>query len=305
MLFGSKELQERLIAEVHNVEKEKNIRVVFGATVGSISKGIQYYDSDYDSRFLFVKDDFPKKIFYTPNAKESEVVYRHMPDQSVIDELIPFWEMTSFLQYLAVPGLDNKFSLGIYNIISWTFLSPYIWDPYGIQSQIVSVINSIFVREYKIGFHVKEILSKLKELEATDIIARNYLDMIYSALIIEYCINYNLQPPTHYRPLAAASKNLQMYERVNSIVDAARSNAYKYIRSEKNVERHVSHLAVKIPQDKFLTDYILRMLEQGKALMEDRDFLTNECKIEMKNKISIMYDIIANALEKVAVKDIL
>ena len=57
MLFGTEELQKKLMEEVMACEKEKHMKVVYGALVGSISKGLQLIDSDYDTRFLYINEN--------------------------------------------------------------------------------------------------------------------------------------------------------------------------------------------------------------------------------------------------------
>lgn len=304
MLYGKKKVQNMFLSDAKKYAKENDLQLVFGSLCGSISKGFQYYDSDYDTRFLFVNKDFPEKVNYTPTCKESEMVYRYYPKDVLPYEWIPFWELTSFFQYLVIPGLDNKFSLGLYNIVSWTLQSPYVWDPYGIQGKIIPIINTFFIKEYKIGYHVREIQQKMEALNSDYIIAKNYLHMIYSALIIEYCINYNIQPPTHISGLAGTSKYQDLYIKINDIVYKSRREADCFL--EKNTEdvMHKAHFSVMIETDKYINNYILAMLTKGEKIMKDYDFLSHERKSDMRGKVALIYEIVYESMRRIPIKDI-
>ena len=52
MLYGKEAARNEILSQVEEFEKRYNKKVVFGSVLGSISKGVERYDSDYDSRFL-------------------------------------------------------------------------------------------------------------------------------------------------------------------------------------------------------------------------------------------------------------
>ena len=53
MLYGKEAARNEILSQVEEFEKRYNKKVVFGSVLGSISKGVERYDSDYDSRFLY------------------------------------------------------------------------------------------------------------------------------------------------------------------------------------------------------------------------------------------------------------
>ena len=118
MLYGNKEVQEEILKQVRKFEEKYNKKVVFGAMVGSISKGVERYDSDYDTRFLYldrleegfarwdkVKDIKESQVHqcYIPGSKDCYVdgdQYRRnyhefeVTDKSLFYDKIAFWEFS-------------------------------------------------------------------------------------------------------------------------------------------------------------------------------------------------------------------
>lgn len=73
MLFGSEDFKNNLLNNVAKCEQEQGFRVIYGAVVGSISKGIQYCNSDYDTRFLYINNTFPKEIIIPDSIAEEKL----------------------------------------------------------------------------------------------------------------------------------------------------------------------------------------------------------------------------------------
>ena len=56
MIFGRKEYREKLEKTVFEIAQKLDITVIYAGVVGSISRGISTFDSDYDVKCLFVKN---------------------------------------------------------------------------------------------------------------------------------------------------------------------------------------------------------------------------------------------------------
>ncbi len=74
MLYGNNEINKKILEEITLCEMDQGIKVIYGANVGGISKGLQYKDSDYDTRFLYINRDFPEKIYEPQNIIEKEII---------------------------------------------------------------------------------------------------------------------------------------------------------------------------------------------------------------------------------------
>lgn len=291
MLFGFIELQNDVLQQAKEYADLHDMTLVYGAMVGSISKGLQYADSDYDTRFLFLRKDFPEKICIPSEMKETELVKRYYPEGKVY-EWIPFWELTSFLQFLDKPSFLNDFSVGLYNIVGWTFMSPYIWDPYGLQSRLMPLINQIFIKEYEIIYHRSIIEKHIEELHNEEIVAKNYLYAIHAAATIHWSFEYGIQPPVDMQTLLCGVGEKKIWERAFNILYESR-NLARY-KAKTNLALHASHFEIMTLYNKEITEYIERYFSKA---------LTINCDLERKygrntkEILNFMYEIIQNSIE--------
>lgn len=260
MLYGDIELQREVIREVEQYAKREGIKPIFGAMVGSISQGVQYPDSDYDTRFLYLREDFPQKICIPAQMKEEELVKRYYPKDRVY-EWIPFWEATSFFQFLTMPSFLNDFSVGLYNIVGWTMLSPYIWDPYGLQSRLMPLIHKIFHPEYEIAYHKRELEHYCGEWGAESVIVKSYLYSAHAAATIEWSLKYREQPPVDLQTLLCGLQRHEVWKEAESILEDARKEAEKRYR-EQTVDLHQSHFSIMTPCNEVIERYIREMLDR-------------------------------------------
>jgi len=259
MLYGDIELQKEVIREVNQYAKQEGIKPIFGAMVGSISKGLQYPDSDYDTRFLYLREDFPEKICKPVHMKEEELVKRYYPKDRVY-EWIPFWEATSFFQFLTMPSFLNDFSVGLYNIVGWTMMSPYIWDPYGLQSRLMPLIHKIFHPEYEIVYH-KGVLEKYSgEWGAESVIAKSYLYSVHAAVTIEWSLKFREQPPIDLQTLLCGLKRYEVWKEAEKILEDARRTAQKRYE-EQTLDLHKSHFSIMTPYNAVIEKYIREMAD--------------------------------------------
>lgn len=258
MLYGNIELQKEVLQEVNQYAKQEGIKPIFGAMVGSISKGLQYPDSDYDTRFLYLREDFPEKICKPVHMKEEELVKRYYPKDRVY-EWIPFWEATSFFQFLTMPSFLNDFSVGLYNIVGWTMMSPYIWDPYGLQSRLMPLIHKIFHPEYEIAYH-RGVLEKYSgEWGAESVIVKSYLYSVHAAATIEWSLKFREQPPVDLQILLCGLKRYEVWKEAEKILEDARKTAQKRYE-EQTIDLHKSHFSVMTPYNAVIERYIREMI---------------------------------------------
>lgn len=285
MLFGNENIRKELLNEVAICEKEQGFKVIFGAMVGSISKGLQYYDSDYDTRFLYINKDFPQRIFVPDEIEEKEIIYRKYFDDTPY-EWIPFWEFSSFLQFLINPMIDGKFSTGLYNVVGWTFLSPYIYDPYGILNKIFPIIQKIFYKDYSIEYH-KDLLESF-DLDREKIVAKDYVYALHSALTIDWISKYNEYPPIYMRTLLSLDSSLT--EEVEVLWKTARKEAREYIISKGSKQLYESHYNVYIHHVERIDKYI----EYVKSFVKDfkGTRMPETLKNDYRNKVQLIYDIV-------------
>ncbi|MCM1251843.1 MAG: nucleotidyltransferase domain-containing protein [Clostridium sp.] len=290
MLFGTNKICKKLITEVKKCEAERNFKVIYGAVVGSISKGLQFADSDYDTRFLYINKDFPDRILYPQNLSEKNIIYRKLyPDTCF--EKIPFWELSSFLQYLICPIIDNKFSTGLYNVVGWTFLSPYTWDPYGLQSKIVPLMQKIFFKQYFIHYH-KNILDKNASNDEI-VNAKEYLNILYSALAISWADKYNEFPPIYIECLLTNSP-VEIQQLAFQLINKVKQKTRVHLSMDNTIICHNASDLININRINEIDQYIndIRNTIQNFHL----DYLSQKDTLLFEKKICEIYEIIRKSI---------
>ena len=287
MLYGTLKQQEDVLEQATRYAEETGMKLIFGAMVCSVSKGLHYADSDYDTRFLYLRKDFPNKICVPSEMKEEELVKRYYPEGKIY-EWIPFWEATSFLQFLVNPSFKNDFSVGLYNIVGWTFQSPYVWDPYGLQSKIMPLINTIFNKEYEIAYH-KGIINKYQnELENEFVITKSYLYSVHAAATIEWSVKYNVQPPVDLQTLLFGLNREDIWQETYGILTVARRNAEDNFRN-KGAKLHGSHFDIMTPYNNTIVDYI-KMINENINLENVKQVQEEKSKLILDDIYKIIYN---------------
>lgn len=265
MLFGNEEFQKRFLHDAMQFAEEKNFMLLYGALVGGISKGLQYEDSDYDTRFLYINREDPQKIYIPYYLKETDLKHRIYFD-NLPYEFIPLWEFTSFVQFLHTPAFEGKESCGLYNIIGWTLQSPYTWDPYGIQMKIIPIMNSVFRKEKFIPYHVDQI----KEYFSQDrqIIIKNYLYAIYAALSIKWAIEKETFPPVYMKSLVMEIAPSGLKNQILDMIDFSKKLSAEYLHKDgENVEKlQESHYVGSINHDAEIDAFIIEMIVKAENI---------------------------------------
>ncbi len=291
MLYGDIELQKEVIREVEQYARYEGIKPIFGAMVGSISKGLQYSDSDYDTRFLYLREDFPQKICIPSQMREEELVKRYYPKDRVY-EWIPFWEATSFFQFLTTPSFLNDFSVGLYNIVGWTMMSPYIWDPYGLQGKLMPLIHKIFHPEYEIAYH-KGLLEKYRgEWGAERVIAKSYLYSVHAAATIEWSLKYKEQPPINLQTLLCGLQRHEVWKEAQKVLEDARNTAEQQYE-EQSIELHMSHFSIMTSYNAVIERYICGIMDYCK----EADSVKSDRSLD-EEILKNIYDIINSSVFK-------
>jgi len=248
MLFGSEEQINDCLHEAQQFAKQNNMKLVFGAMVGSVSKDLQYISSDYDTRFLYLREDYPEKVCLPWEMTEDELVKRYYPQNKVF-EWIPFWELTSFLNFLYEPSFKNDFSVGLYNIVGWTIKSPFTWDPYGLKSKLSPILDLCFNKNFEISYHMSILKRQHNDWEKEKIESRRWLDSLHAAATIEWCIEYNNQPPIDIHSLLLGLRHSDLHEIVKDIFASAR-NEMRALANRVDRPSNLSSYSATIKSDR-------------------------------------------------------
>lgn len=282
MLFGNEKFKERVLNEAQKFAGENNYELIYGAVIGSISKGLQYEDSDFDSRFLYI--DKGNRDCLRPTIQEKDLFYK----DSVFD-VIHFWDLFSVIQFLREPQYEGKVSYETYNAVGWTLQSPYVWDPYGLQMKLVPLINSLFRKDYLIPYHIEQI--KIKFSEESQIVIKKYLYAIYAALCIKWACEKESFPPVYMRTLLSSVAPISIKKKVIDMIDLSKKLSKEYLANPSEMSMRTTHNMGKISHDPEIDEFIREMLQQSEQMKPDN--IHDEI---LQDKIDGIYDILRHSL---------
>ena len=311
MLYGNEKTKNEILNIVNGFEKNYNKKVVFGSVLGSISLGLQRYDSDYDSRFLYL-DQSGEDIHWdklTEDMIENQIHQCYFPKNGYLDgvfvrnnrqvlksdkefdkklfyDKVAFWELTSYIELLRNPQLNNKFSTELYHTVAWMFHSPFCWDPYGIKNKISWILDEMFVLEYEIQFYRNYILNVLNTSKVT---MKKYLYCVYFALAIEYCIKRNRFAPIYSKSLLAMCDNEKLKEAIITSEMKYYSLMNDKIKSGQQFERKMTS-RLSAERNSVIDSFINEVLHKTEG------YCTDNIKIENINYIEAIIDIVLESV---------
>lgn len=300
MLFGNQKIQDKIVADAKHFVETSGRKLIYGAMCGSISRGIQMRDSDYDSRFLYIEQDFPATVHVPRYTVETEIIRRYYTDGIQMPyEWIPCWEMTSFIQYLKEPYIEGKLSYGLYNIVGWTLQSPYAWDPYGLQNKLMPLVNSIFEKRYAIGSYLEQI-DRYWDGEMQEYVVKDYIYAIYAALQIRWVLERNSFPPVYFRTMAAVGEEGLQQEIERLLLEMLEPNHHQRTEEELT-RRNLKEKARTMPVEG-LERFISQMRKRG---MEECEKGLSVSLVKKERVIREIYRLIRYAvLEEQQVDDV-
>lgn len=291
MLFGNEKIQKQIIEDAKKYANEHNFELVYGAMVGGISRGLQYADSDYDTRFLYFDKENSNRMFFPWEEKEDDLKHRMYFDESKSPyEWIPLWEITSFFQFLKKPAFDNKVSYGLYNVVGWTLQSPYAWDPYGLQMKLMPLVNKIFRKEMLLPYHVEQI----KQYWSCDenLIVKDYLYAIYAALAIKWVCMNNSFNPIYMKTMILSVVDSRLQEKFFNMISLAKQYSAEYLKSNQKGKMHESHFIGYVKHDLEIDNFITEMLVEADSQIK-KSFVTEE---EIEQGIGQIYKVINESI---------
>ena len=295
MLFGSKKHQDFVLEKAQRYAEDLDVRLIFGAMVGSVSRGIQRADSDYDTRFLYLRKDFPEKICLPYQMGEDELVHRLWTGHPIL-ERIPLWEATSFLHFLLEPRFTDETSEALYAIVGWTLQAPYVWDPYGLHSKLMPLVNRIFRKEYVISYYKTKVLEKYRPLLLQEMTPfKAYLYSVHAAASIEWCVRYSEFPPVDLETLLRGLGRIAMWEETKRVLYQARKDVRQVWEKSDSPQNLVVSISptVLIPNNQVLLEYINTAFCQADLALEDtkstNNFSTDDAQAIVNSMYSIIY----------------
>jgi len=219
MLYGDRLFVDGLMQEVYKVEAERSIRIIFGSTIGSISRGIQRYTSDYDVRFLYVDQD-NNFIDSCDQHVEDRIRYRIFNNNKAYD-CIAFWETSAFLNFLCEPYISRGVQYKLVRNVIWSFFSTYQFDPYGISGKILPLLTKVINIDCEINHHYT-ILGNYYRTRNPLVPLDDYFRVIHAYLSLLWIKQERTVPPLQIMTLMSLADN-KICDHINRYLAFSRS----------------------------------------------------------------------------------
>ena len=270
MIYGSEKFREEFLKDTFEYAEKHNWKVIFIGLVGSIGKGFPSADSDYDTRVLYLDNNAPAgKIFLPWEEKQDLLKHQYYLNESEVAdgkvwEWIPFWEATSFFQFLKNPHFsdaEEKHPSGLYNILAWTMNSPYCWDPYGLQMKLKPLVDKAFRAAVQLKYIRHEIERYYFKQDKNTISVKTYLRAIYCALSIDWILQTNTFNLTYLPTLVAMVCPENLRKKVLSLMDEQFTRSISYVEKNGSLNLGTTQLKLTMTHDKEIDGYIERMYD--------------------------------------------
>jgi hypothetical protein len=242
---------------VKEFESRNNVVVIYGATIGSISRGIHDAASDYDVRFLYIsKEDWPldKKFF----SAEDKIRHRLINKDSKCN-CIALWEASAFLNFIIHPCINRGLDYNLSRIVIWTVSSPYSYDPYGLKSFLQEFVNLAVDIKKEFEFHRERAEFFINKIQET-FDKRSALNFIHHGLSVKWLALYGQVAP------------ISIWSLIRLLEKQDKKTIAKFILNRKAVADESEHL----------NDQVLSLSGRLYGSLHSLDFQDNKVSDDVK-----------------------
>lgn len=230
-------MRKEIINKLKEIEKKEHVKIIYAIESGSRAWGFESVDSDYDVRFIYVRE----KEDYLCLDEKSDVI--ELPIDEVFD--ISGWDIKKALRllYKSNPSL-----------LEW-FASPIIYKETSEASYIKEVIPFYFSSK-KLYCHYKRMArTHLKYVDKEQIPVKKYLYILRCILSSQYILDYKKQPPIEIERLIEYELPKELRDDVNKLL---------MIKKNSNEKQYVNHISS-------LDEFIMNSLEEDMPFIVDRE----------------------------------
>lgn len=229
MIFGSVDFQKELFENIRGLEVREHFTVLYIGTVGSISCGLSDEESDYDVKCLFIRND--SFIDKSEKHNEKKIRFREFSSEKIY-ECIAFWEISSFINFLAEPFIDSGNKYDLWRNVMWLFMTPYAWDPLGLKDKIRYDLLSCMNLKNEILYHYNIMDKLLNRKKAGEAFTTKELSrLLHAFLSIQWIHSKDELPPLNLLSLLSIVSD----SKVNDFYIQNLINTYKTMKADEVV----------------------------------------------------------------------
>lgn len=208
-------MREEIINKLNEIEQKEYVKIIYAVESGSRAWGFESTDSDYDVRFIYVRD---KKEYLCLDEK-SDVI--QLPIDEVFD--ISGWDIKKALKllYKSNPSL-----------LEW-FASPIVYKE-TIEASYIREVIPFYFSQKKLYCHYQRMAkTALKYMNNEKVPVKKYLYILRCILSSQYIVNYKKQPPIEIERLIEYELPNELREDMNRLL---------MIKKHSKEQQYVEHI---------------------------------------------------------------
>ena len=215
-------MRKEIINKLNEIEKKEHVKIIYAIESGSRAWGFESMDSDYDVRFIYVRE----KEDYLCLDEKSDVI--ELPIDEVFD--ISGWDIKKALRllYKSNPSL-----------LEW-FASPIVYKE-TIETSYIREVIPLYFSQKKSYHHYHKMAKKLlKYINKEQVPVKKYLYILRCILSSQYIVHNKKQPPIEIERLIECELPNALREDMSQLLK---------IKKNSNEKQYVDHIS---SLDKFI-----------------------------------------------------
>lgn len=215
-------MRKEIINKLKEIEKREHVKIIYAIESGSRAWGFESIDSDYDVRFIYVRE----KEDYLCLDEKSDVI--ELPIDEVFD--ISGWDIKKALRllYKSNPSL-----------LEW-FASPIVYKETKEASYIREVIPLYFSQKKLYHHYQKMAKTLLKYINKEKVPVKKYLYILRCILSSQYIVHNKKQPPIEIERLIECELPNELREDINKLLMIKKnSNEKKYVNRISSLDEFI------------------------------------------------------------------
>lgn len=208
-------MREEIINKLNEIEQKEHVKIIYAVESGSRAWGFESIDSDYDVRFIYVRD---RKEYLCLDEKPDVI---QLPIDEVFD--ISGWDIKKALKllYKSNPSL-----------LEW-FASPIVYKETIEASYIREVIPFYFSQKNLFYHYQRMAKTSLKYMNDERVPVKKYLYILRCILSSQYIVNDKKQPPIEIEKLIECELPNELREDMNKLL---------MIKKHSKEQQYVDHI---------------------------------------------------------------
>ena len=204
------EMKEKIIAKLTEIEKTEQVRILYCAESGSRATGLSSEDSDYDARFIYIRNE----IDYLKLEPMRDVIEWQCDDTFDVCG----WDIKKALTlaYRSNPAL-----------LEW-ISSPIVYKETEDWKPVAEAIKEFFSQKKALMHYLSMAKSNYDSAFKTENIKfKKYFYVLRPLLSAEWVLTKNEMPPLEFEKLTALLPEGEITDAVTTLIQAKRSGSKK------------------------------------------------------------------------------